>query len=208
MTLRHGIISAVALMAFAPLAHASWSYQFASPDAGYLAAPNSTIQVPVYLYEQAITPTTTSQIQADSGLWSAGLGVQRTSGTGTLSTLVSDPAFDDTGMRQYTTSASAATIWEFTLNQYSGPLPENLGGGVFRVKVADVPVTVGSLAGEVSTFTLKDRDPSTTDTITAANLLTLDPTQTTTFSVTVVPEPASMALIAPATMLLLRRRRH
>lgn len=177
-------------------------------------APGATGEVELYLIETT-TGDSISRLVDEDGLNSAQVSVLLTG------TAPSDPAiltdaianeseFNDLFGPTIGISPTSVSIYEvLDIEELTGPTGTDLGGGVRSVLLGSVTITAGSVVGETTSFSVED-DGLFDDTVTLLGIDPIDPLiAATSFDVTVVPEPASLALLClGAFPLIARRRRH
>jgi hypothetical protein len=187
----------------------SFTYEVDQPN--YDVQIGSTVEVPVY-FQEAVEDPDWSLLLPEDGLWSAGVLIERTDTS--LGAPVSLQAFApneaDFNDLPATVSVAAdqATLFELSLMTNPGGVlpPETFpGSGVRRVLLGTLTIAAGATVGEVTTFLATDN--TTDDTRTWTSFQLLDPDiESTSFTVTVVPEPATLALLALGGAALRRRR--
>jgi hypothetical protein len=197
----------VALCAFAatasPTLAATPTYSLETSQPAYTAPTNTTLSVDVYLRETT-PPGDPSPLAAAGGLFSGAFRVSLTSPPTTDTTLLSlspGPGFD--GAFVPTLSPTSARLYEDRATAIPPgvlPTPDHLIQlGTLTLHTGPAPATL--------LFSLSDFDPSSTDLLTIDGT-PLDPSLTPgSFSLTITPEPTSLALLT-LPLLALTRRRH
>jgi hypothetical protein len=189
------------------------------------AAPGGTVVVPVYLYETFDPVSETAVLEEEGGLFSAGLKISRVSAgpsqpAGALSPahIAPNAAFNETeptvsplkavdltgGVFNSASLVESRDLWEST-----GVVAEAPTGATRRVFLGAFTFTAGNVLGEVTDLRIQDNDPLLDDTVTwALPGLALDADiQAFDFTITAVPEPATMGLLAAGLLSLVPRRR-
>jgi hypothetical protein len=202
---RRILIMCAALGLSGSAAPAAVSYSFEAGQSTYNAAPGSLVQIPIYLKE-TLTDGSTSQIDADGGMYSFGITVDLTSGGGQIQNLVGNPQFDDRNGGTTSFPADPATLWA----DQDGLL---FGTGVDRDATTGrvLLATLSFLAPASGSASLNIGDyPVTGDqTVSYAGRIFDAVTAPGNFTVnTAVPEPTgALLLLAPVAALLRRRPR-
>lgn len=218
-------------MLLAQAASAAVVYEYITDKPDYQANPGDTVNVAVYLHE-LVSGGSASVINSDGGLFGAGFTVLRQSGDGSLKTAAADVGLNTSdfgglsaiGGHNGQGSASAtemAITQSIPLSASTGIKLGNTGGGAGATMADAVYLgTIHIVAGQgTSAFGLKPYNTSGGNTITNNNFLDLDfdnaspaftgvGAKVTTFTVSNVPEPASIGLLAGMIGYgLIRRRR-
>lgn len=206
-------------------ARADVAYRYVAGTTGYTGNAGQSIVVPLFL-EETVTSPSTSLLTGENGLLGTGVRATRSgsvpSSPALLTAIASDAIFTGIGTAPQVTTTAAQISDTIASSATSGPTGSVVGTGVRRVPLGTVTLTLGSTLNQVTTFTLSpfvNVDTTTGgNTVTYANFYDLDATSaspaftgatTSTFTATVVPEPASVGLVGALAggMLLVRRRR-
>ena len=213
------VLVLAALMFGVDYARADVIYSFVADQAAYDVNPGGTVSVDVYLQE-TLTGGSASQLVAQHGLFSFDVAIWPGS-------LVSDPAavisaaadsrFDDTRNDITTDHVRAGLDVNIHILDSEGVTAEQVDAVTYRVLLATFTIQGGSVPDEVTAFSLTDyENPSSSgpdnntfywDDISASNPLD-SVIGAGSFDVTVVPEPATMALLAMGGLVIVRRRKH
>jgi hypothetical protein len=186
---------------------ADLSLSFSVDQLNYDASPGQSVSVPIYLQE-AVTAPDVSLLEAESGLFSAGVLVQRTgSSLGQPAVITGASAngdFDDFFGPVITLASDQASISIYEtrdLGQSLGVLTDETpsGSGMRRILLGAIDVTAGPTVGEVTRFLVGDDisdDWLTWMDFWQSNVDVLDPyiQPPAEFTVTTVPVPASVLL--------------
>jgi len=189
----------------APLtAHAaSYDYVVNGPASVY---PDTNFDINVYLRE-ILNPPESSPIVTQNGLLTAAVKLAVTSSTAAIPVTpaqgAANPDFLDSAPFITVTTTSISLQEAIPLHSPTGPMGALDGSGNRLVLVGTFSMHPGS-AGNTS-FLAEDFAPSN-DTSTVLGTI-LDPTITTPYTVTVLPEPTTLTLLALGTLTLLPRRR-
>lgn len=204
------VIGALALCGVPQDGVAAVIYSYGFDQANYPVAPLGTVDVSVYLVE-TVTGGDVSRWVQEGGLEWVQVTVERSA------PLPSDPAaivgavpnaidFDDIDSPlQFDVGDGRADIVAFAdLSASAGPTGQDLNDGQRRVLIMTLTIMGGSVQGQTTTFEASD-DPDFQDTFTfnpPVNLdgegigLDADPgISAASFTVTVIPEPASVAAL-------------
>ena len=162
-------------------------------------------------------------LDAEEGLFSAGLAITRTSagptapaGIATLADIVPNAAFNDAFLLDRSIQPGVGGFGHVTMKEArdilesQGVAPEAPSASVRRLLLGTFTFTAGSVALEATTFSIHDNAASPQDdTLTwALPGLALDNSiQPFEFTITTTPEPASMTLLAISACLVAGRRR-
>ena len=220
-------LASVGVLALAACAAQGGVFQYGTEGwaADYEVAPGGTLAVEVYLYETFDPAAETAVLDDEEGLYSAGLKVERTSvasgePAGVLSVLdiVHNLAFNESDAGVSPIKAvnlvgglfdSATLLASRDILATDGVSAEGPSAGVRRVLLGTFTFTGGSVLEKKTDFRIADNDPALDDTVTwalpgvalDADILPFD------FSITVVPEPATCALLGLGLASLLIRRK-
>ena len=175
----------------------TFSYYVNQPN--YDVLPNQSVQVPV-LIREAVTDPDVSLLVAEDGLFSAGVLLQRTNSSLSQPVIITGASanvtdFDDFLATIIVTDDESSIFEMRDMAHFSGVLADETfpGSGVRDTLLGTFTFTAGANIGEITTFQLTDN--TTDDTLTWMNLTLLDPDiYSTSFTVTVVPEPTSILL--------------
>jgi hypothetical protein len=204
-----------------------YSYFYVAGQANYSAAPNSDVQVPLYLQE--VSNDNTSLLADESGLWAAGVSVSTTgapSSPALIAALLGNSGavpngFDGIVGPVNVSSASASLLENNNLMDTEGVLAGPQQNGVSEVFLGTLTVHTGAIAGQTTTFTVGPYDVNSGNTFTNNNLYDLDDNldpgnplgadslyasaAATTFSVSTaaVPEPGMIELLAVGAVILI-----
>jgi hypothetical protein len=183
-------------------ASAAVSYNFEVEQPTYNVLPNATVAIPIYLKE-TLTGGSTSQIDADGGLFGFGITLDQTSGGGQITDLVRNPLFDlRAGASTTTFPADPARLWAHQNAVTVGVDPDVDG----RILLATL--TFQAPASGTTTFSIGDFQTPSDETVTYA-AAALDGVITAgNFSVVAaIPEPSAALLVVAAPLATLARRR-
>lgn len=190
-------------------AHATITYEF-YVDTPAAVSPN-TPNIPLNVYLQETT-TNGDLTQLTPGLQSAGVMLTRTDPLPAKPTVITDAVPNPLLNDPLIVNVSSTNAWfqAFVLpDAPNGPMPtlisSDANSTVSRILLGTFFVESGD-ALQTTYFQLEDPDPLVGDT---APLLgsDIDPVTVTPFSITTVPEPASVGLLVGASLLLARRRK-
>ena len=214
------LITVVWLSAAAGVAQAAFTWQArntsGSPTSNFDATPGSTVTVDVYLLE---TFTTASDIAAENGMFSISVQARRTASTtgnpasiGSPTDLSPNAGFDDTGSLTRTVNTSTGIGGIQALRDFLAHTAGVTGtttGTEYAVFAASIDFDVPNQPGEVSTFILEDFNPIPGDQGTVTwNGTPLDSAiNTSNFTITAIPEPATLSMLGLASATLAMRRR-
>lgn len=221
------VISALTLLAMAcacaqPARAAVLQFGTDGFAADFLVAPGASVSVPVYLYETFTPGAETSLLDDEGGLLSTAIAIDRIGGG------ASDPAgilnagdvapngnFNDTALLAVSLHRPGGVFERVTLREARdifealGVSAESPAGGVRRVLLGEFTFQAGALAGEVTAFRIQDMAASAQDDTVTWDLpgLALDgDIQTFEFTITTIPEPATITLMVILGCLTAARR--
>ncbi len=219
-------VGGVALFAGSAQADIVYSYSFGHGD--YELSQGESVWVPVYL-EEKVTGGDLSVINAENGLATAGAALEFYIGSGFKITGISgNPAFSAPPLLSPDTppfSVDMATLYSWIDDPAFNPAitegvsPTSAGTGIWRVWLGSFEVTATGTLGDTATAQLGAVDALFPDAYTYdAYLNFTDPltnsgsvpnSASVNFSITAVPEPASLLMLAGGlTMITLRRKRN
>jgi hypothetical protein len=212
----------------------TYSYFYIAGQTAYTGVSSgSTISVPLFLQEVNSDGSTNSLLASEDGLFAAGVSAAFSSSSGSSPTTIAGigpnsgsptTGFDDI-LDQSSTSSSAAVLEQINFSDSNGVIGGAQTNGVSNVFLGTLMLQASSTPGQTTTFTVGAFDPSNGNTVTFDNGYDLDnnadplnpagastlysSAAPTNFSVTTssVPEPATIAIVASGSMLILRRRR-
>lgn len=197
---------AVALsLAAARGASASPTYKYAFGQSNYVVGGGGTVNVDVYLDETLGIGDTS--LLATEGLFGAGMRVffnqapvpPHPAQVLTASDISGNANFDDTAdqIKSVVSGVSAGIIQLIGL---SSPAVFGTGGPpTYRAYLGTFTFHAGNVGNEVTHLRATDFDTMTDDTITNTSLTSLDSSIADSFAtITVVPEPGSLTLVAAA----------
>lgn len=214
-------IFTIAFAVFAALltseAQAQLSYEFYFDQANYNVLEGSNVDLDLFLRETATGGSTPRlEVGGDDGLFSYGVNVDFSSATGGAASTIAidtdvaiDAIFDDTGSNDVDLLGSSADIFAATTNS-NGYENSATSSGIHDVHLATITVTAGD-AGSVTDFVIADHTDTAAAFTAFADFFTIDDIATygsTTVTVTAIPEPAAVMLLAGiAGVGMIRRRR-
>lgn len=199
-------------------ASAALSYAFAFEATSVQALPGATVGIDLYLVE-TVTGADTSLIVADGGLFGAIALVERDDVAGLNDPAIISGAYahggpdeDPTAWDSPDTPTPTATKVSFILTDLNGSTlvtGEAVAAQTRRVKLGTIEVTVGDEIGEVTNFIAADPDAGAdNDVVTAFSNIDgdfgIDPDAVAVE--VIIPEPATLALVALGGVALIRRR--
>jgi hypothetical protein len=221
------LLAAALAFAGAPAAQAAYTFVAQERDAvgifedppgalgNLTVTPGATVVVELFLLADGSEAT---QLDSEQGLISAGVALARVqaTGVGTLADpdVLGNPAFDDDLFTTVMADLNGGADLDLFLDTAAastgvGPHPVNADEAVYLGEVTlHAPLTPG-----VTTFLVQDNDPQSIGTLTwgtsGLDGIPLDASiNPSTFTVTVIPEPATLGLLAlGGTALVARRRR-
>lgn len=213
-TCRCVLAGALVVMAFCGHSQADVFFIYDLDEPDYQLEPGQSVDVPIYLAEMA-AEAGDSLLAGEGGLFSAGLLVQRTGTTlGAPSRLTGLAAntdeFDD-HPPTITLADDEAALFEMVLlsetrTTGAGAEETSEGSGVRRILLGVLTVTAGAAKGEVTTYQVTTNTTDDTRTWLSFSLLDAD-IDSTSFTITVIPEPVTLGLLWLGGLALLRRRR-
>jgi len=202
----------------ADMTHASVIYSYMTDTPHVDVAPGSPVVISLFL-EEKVSGGSTSLIAAEDGLFGAAVRISRSGAVPSSPTLVTGiagaPAYAGGPSTPVFDSASASIIEGVPLSAVHGAGGADLGGGVRRALLGTLSLNAGNIVGETTTFTIAPLAING-NTLTFANGYDLDVTSAAPafsgavgadFTVTVVPEPATLALVVGTGLALVLRRR-
>lgn len=206
-----GLAVAAGLSVGAP-ANAAVQFDFVTGTGNYNVDPASTVTVQVFLRE-TLTGSSLSTLLEQDGLFSGVARVSRTtspSSPAILTAAVRDATnFPDFDSSQVLVGNATADVGGARFVAVNGTPLITDSPTVRRVFLGTVTVQGGTVPSEVSTFTVTDK-PNSSDTLLFTDGTELDALiGQNTFTVTVVPEPATVAglgFVASGGLFLRRRR--
>lgn len=208
------LIGALAVLCLCQGLQGAVGYSVGTGSASYQLSPGASTDVSLWL---TFSAPDTSQLLQEVGLLSAGLLVHRTNAapSNPVAVLITDltgneAEFDDPGRPTISVASDEATLFEMRdfVAHAGGVLGTETfpGSGIRRVYLGELTVTAGTTIG---TVTFQVTDNTLDDTVFWTSLEVLDDDiNSTSFDVTVVPEPATMSLIGLAFAGIIVRRRH
>ena len=194
---------------FVNSASAEVLYRYATNAVAYETGPGETTEVRVYL-DEVLSEGSPSELLAQHGLFSFDVALD-------ILTAPSSPAIV-TGVEANPNFNGVVNdvpplilIADRDLSELEGVPPIAVGADTYRLLLGTFTIEAGSLLGETTTFSVTNFENPLTpgadyntlywDDVLAAN--PLDPqVESAGFSVTVVPEPGSMALLISASTFL------
>ncbi len=192
-------------------AQAAVAYNFVTDQTNYSLLPNGTAVAQVFLRE-TLTAGSTSTLAAENGLFSAVARATRTTSP-TAPATITAAARDTTNFNDFNDSsvqaggAQADVGGTRSLGSANGSAIIVDSSTVRRVAVGTLTIQAGLIPLQTTTFTLSDRT-GTVDTLTWTNGTPLDSQiAASTFTVTVIPEPAAaLGLFGAFGLFLVRRQ--
>jgi hypothetical protein len=193
-------------------------YDFGTSEIGYSGItgtnytldPGESVTLFVFLRETLVDDT--SFLADEDGLSSGAALIERVGALPTDPAVITAVARDLSNFSQFSSDSVEAGGAEATVggvrsfDATSGTPILTINDNERRVAIGTVTIQAGDVLSEVTTF--QTGDPGGDDTVTWENLVTLDddivPGE---FTVSVVPEPVGLGLLAGAGLLLLGRRR-
>ena len=188
-------------------------YNFVTDQATYEVTPGGTVSVDVYLQETLVGGSS-SELVAQDGLFSFDVIVDVASAPSDPAAIVASTANADfNGV--VNNVPPMIVIADRDLLEADGVQPVMVDATTYRVLLATFSIEGGSIPGETTTFNAADYENPLTpgadentlywDDVTASNPLDgiIGPGS---FTVTVIPEPASLVLLSIGGLLALRRR--
>ena len=204
------ILAVAIALAAVPQAHTAmaavaYTAGGAASTTAFNAAPGATLSVPIYIREFGGS----SEITSDAGLFSAGFRVQRTSAEAATSATVTGVAMNTALFNHLNAAAYAADHASLYIDQDGGGIDPALPtAGLLLVGTVSIQASLleGTTTYSIGDF---DADPDSAQVVTY-EFNVLDAAlgaSPATFTVTVVPEPASAMLLACAACVFARRGR-
>jgi hypothetical protein len=205
-------------------ASADITYQYVTDASDYQVIAGQSVVVPLYLQE-TVTGADTSLLAAEDGLFGAGLTVSRVtepSSPAFFDALDLNPSFDfgtpvnSTSPGTFTPADNSASLNE-AVAEPDGVQAVDLGGGISRVFLGSVTIQAGNVLQQATAFSVGPNGDTGGNTLTFTNFYDLDITSGSpaftgalaspafTFTVTAVPEPASLSLLSVAAVAMLGR---
>ncbi len=204
----------VAMTLAASYARADVLYSFVTDPAAYDVAADGTVSVDVYLQE-TLTGGSSSELVAQNGLFSFDVVVDVTlapSDPAAITASMVNPDFNGV----VNNVPPMVVIADRDLLEFDGVQATMVDATTYRVLLATFTIQGGGVIGEMTTFSVADYENTLTpgtdentfywDDITASNPLDAI-IGAGSFTVTVVPEPASIALLSMGGLLAFRRRK-
>jgi len=189
----------------------------------YAPAPGEVLEIAVYVYETFTPGSETAVLDDEGGLLSVGLTISRTSvgPTDPAGVLASDEIahnadFNDAYLLDKSVQLSGGVFDSVTLEgardiaEPTGIAAEVSSAGVRRLLLGTFTFTAGSVPNETTAFRIHDNAAAPmngTVTWDLPGLALDDQLQPFDFTITTIPEPASLALLALPTCILVARRR-
>jgi len=205
------LVAAVVLLA-GP-AGAAVTYSYTADPASYDVLPNETVSVAVYLTE-TIGPAEASPLADRGGLFSFDLLVEEAAAGTQAATILS--AAINTAFDGDVDNAPPMIIANRSIFAPTGAPAAVADPVTRRVLLATLTIGAGGVVGETTAFRLADYENSQTpgtdtntfywDDITAEDPLDADVVESG-FTVTVIPEPATLALLGLGALAVRRWRR-
>lgn len=195
-------------------ARADVVYSYVTDQHAYEVGPGSTAWVHVYL-EERLTGGSSSELLAQHGLFSFDVAVDVASAPSDPAAIIASEANPDFNGVVNNVSSSML-IADRDVFESEGAQPAMVDDTTYRVRLATCTVQAGGLAGETTTFSVGDfENPQTPgaeeNTFYWDDIAAADPLDAfigaASFGVTVIPEPASVALIAAGGLTVFRRRK-
>ena len=191
-----------------------YSYSLNAPS--YEVQPGESIDVAVYIQETAIAPDV-SLIASDNGLGTTGFRLEQAGSSlgdpATITGAALNPEFNDPSNVLPVVTAGTVSLYETVdLMGTAGVMGADLGSGIRRVFLGTVRFTGSATVGEETTFDVSTRGAAA-DTSTFNSTIPLDGPPpapgigSTTITIRVVPEPATLSLLALGSLALIRRKR-
>jgi hypothetical protein len=211
------VLTVAALATTAPAA-VTYSYVTDTPSVTKNAGESFTVHL--YLRE-TVDGGSASILTAENGLLGAGVRVTRNASAAADPTDLTDinpsTALSGGPGTKDVAAGNAGFSGSVSLSATQGAQPVDLGGGVSQVLLGTLDLVAGLVPGEATTFTIAKLNASNGNTATFTNFYDLDVARASApayaaatpsiFTVTVVPEPATLGLALLALPLLGRRRR-
>ncbi len=165
----------------------TYNYFYTAGQSSYTVAPGSNLTVNLFLKEVNSDHSANSLIGSEDGLSSAGIGIQRVSGSTSTSITSASPnsgsvptGFDDPSSTAMVNSPGSATITEST-DGFSVGGPDFVGvgagpqvSGVSEVFLGVITIHASSLPGQTTVFTAGVANPAIPTTTTNDNTYDLD----------------------------------
>lgn len=203
----------VALVLPAGQARADVIYSYVTDHGAYDVVPGGTVLVSAYLHE-SLSGGSSSELLAQNGLFSFDVAADVTTAPGDPAAVIASAANPDfNGV--VNNVPPMIVIADRDLFESNGVQPVMIDANTYHVLLATFTIEGGTVPGETTTFSVTDyENPQTPgpdentfywDDIAAQN--PLDATiGAGRFSVTVLPEPATLSLLALGALLVFRRR--
>jgi hypothetical protein len=194
-------------------ARAAVSFDFVTDSSNYTVLPNGTATVQMYLRE-TLSAGSASQLTTQMGMSSIGIRALRTTSPtapATITAAAVEPFYNTFGTNVVSNGGAQADIngnASFAVNDALSQIIVD-SSTVRRVHYGQLTIQAGLIPLQTTTFTMSDipPNPGSDDnlTFTGVNIDTLIAART--FTVSVLPEPASMGLLGFGGLILLRRVR-
>lgn len=165
----------------------TYSYFYTAGQNSYTVAPGSDLTVNLFLKEVNSDQSANSLLGSEHGLSSAGIGIQRTSGSTLTSITSASPnfgsvptGFDDPSSTASVNSPGSATITESTDgfavggSDFVGVEAGPQVNGVSEVFLGVITIHASSLPGQTTVFTADVANPAVPNTYTNDNAYDLD----------------------------------
>lgn len=206
------LLISAALVMLTSQSHADVIYNFVTDQATYNVMPGGMVSVDVYLQE-TLTGSSLSELVAQDGLFSFDVVVDVASAPSDPAVIVASTANADfNGV--VNNVPPMIVIADRDPFEADGVQPTMVDATTYRVLLATFTIEGGNIPGETTTFNVADYENPLTpgadentlywDDVTASNPLDgiIGPGG---FTVTVIPEPASLVLLGIGGLLSLRR---
>ena len=210
------LLVTAALAMFAGQARADVLYSFVTDQAAYDVAADGTVSVDVYLQE-TLTGGSSSELVAQNGLFSFDVAVDVMSAPiDPAAVTASAVNADFNGEVNNVPPMIVIANRDFGFSEPDGVQPTMIDATTYRVLLATFTIEGGSLLGETTSFSVADYENPLTqgadeNTLYWDNIAATNPLDAVigagSFDVTVVPEPASMSLLALGGLMGIRRRK-